>query len=425
MRRKSDHHVRNAIQNIAILLLVLSALVLLYATGLPHTATMTQFFPSTSASGTASTVEGTAAPFPVRIASRSSSLLQAWPNETTADDVFSDFGTLLLDALHSSTDGQPIPEAEFQRALENDGIYYDFLNSLPLPVLERTLGGSGDAPHFSARALLISVLQDKTLTLYAWDSATDTYFCWQTDAPSSHLSQIMDRHKGIDAEFAFLCGEPYSALHSYSLIPTEVVSMPALNQTPVMNEALIDTVLTQLEFNVHSQSRYPETNGTEVVVQGNRVIRFAPDGTISYTGAEDSIPLLSVSRTENDDFQWQQIAAAQKLVSVLSGTQLGDLSLHLTESHTTETTAEISFDYQIGGYPLLFPEEHAATVRIQNGSITEFTLHLRSCTKSDNLSTLLPVLQAAAAAQSSRTCELFPGYYAENTSVLQPVWLSK
>jgi hypothetical protein len=61
----------------------------------------------------------------------------------------------------------------------------------------------------------------------------------------------------------------------------------------------------------------------------------------------------------------------------------------------------------------------------ENSEITTFTLHLRSYSLTDKTGTLLPVLQAAAAAQDVGAPELFSGYYDDGSDTLPPAWLRR
>lgn len=126
MMRPADRHVQNRIQNVLIVCLVLSALFLLSRTELIGPDTFNRLFTSSVYSTENTNASQTSAQLPVRIAVRTGGVCQAWTGETTGGNVFEDLGPLLTEALGSASDGRTVDEKEFQRALENNSIYYDF-----------------------------------------------------------------------------------------------------------------------------------------------------------------------------------------------------------------------------------------------------------------------------------------------------------
>ena len=280
MMRPADRHVQNRIQNVLIVCLVLSALFLLSRTELIGPDTFNRLFTSSVYSTENTNASQTSAQLPVRIAVRTGGVCQAWTGETTGGNVFEDLGPLLTEALGSASDGRTVDEKEFQRALENNSIYYDFTTTLPLSLLD----GSANAPQTPARALLLSSLQDGSVTLYGWDPEHDAYYCWSTTVTAETLSSAAERHSGESAEFAFLSGESYQALAPYTLISQARQTLPELSVASVLSSAECDQILMQLEFNVHSNSRYTESDGTLVINQTALYITAAPKPMRLYSG---------------------------------------------------------------------------------------------------------------------------------------------
>lgn len=425
MRKKNKRRLQGAVQNIIILCLIVSAFYLLMRTGLIRTEALSSVFSGVSPSA-ASSQNGTInTPQPIHIAVRNGGLCSGWLNETTEGEIFEDFAPLLTEALGSASNASAADAAEFHRALENDSIYYDFAVTLPLSVLSQWLGSSGDKAQFSARTLLLSSLQDATAALYAWDPETDAYYRWDTTVPSDSLLNIAEKHSGNSLEFAFLLDAPYDALSPYTLILQNRVSLNELTAKTVASEDT-DAILTALEFNVHSNTRYPESNGTEVVVQGMRTLRFVPDGTVLYSGGDDGVSLLTVEHQGENASLRECTDAAWRAASTLLHDRIGAASLYLRSAVTDgKGNAELLFGYMVDGYPVVFQDDYAVRFQIENNVITAFTLHLRCYTVSDKSRTLLPALQAAAAAQGDTARELFCGYFDDGSDTLVPCWLRR
>ena len=427
MRKKNKRRFQGTLQNIVILCLILSAGLLLLRTGLVRMDALDNMISTVSYPGNPQQDETINSLQPIHIAVRGSGMCSGWVNETTGGEVFEDFAPLLSEALGSASNAAAVDAAEFRRALENDSIYYDFTAALPLSLIQQWLGSSnGSSPQLSARALLLSSLQDATAALYAWDPEQNTYYRWDTTVPSDSLLNTAERHTGTPLEFAFLLEEPYNALLPYTLIIQDRVSLYDLSaKTTAAEEA--DALLTALEFNVHSPSRYPESNGTEVVVQGMRTLRFAPDGTVLYSGGDDGVALLSVEHRNEHATLAECTDAAWLAANTLLRDQTGAATLYLSSASSGENgSATLQFGYMVNGYPVVFPEDYAVQIQIEDNVITAFTLHLRSYTISDQSRALLPSLQAVAAAWDSDTPrELFCGYYDDGGDTLAPGWLRR
>lgn len=170
MMRPTDRHVQNRIQNVLIVCLVLSALFLLSRTELIGPDTFNRLFTSSVYSTENTNASQTSAQLPVRIAVRTGGVCQAWTGETTGGNVFEDLGPLLTEALGSASDGTTVDEKEFQRALENNSIYYDFTTTLPLSLLGRLDRRAARTHRRPRRArCCCPSLQDGSVTLYGWD----------------------------------------------------------------------------------------------------------------------------------------------------------------------------------------------------------------------------------------------------------------
>ncbi len=427
MGKMHKYHLKNSAQNIMILCLLSSAVFLFLHTDLMHFSTLEHVISNVSQSTTLSDTAKVSVQMPLHIVSRTDAPCQAWINETTSGEVFEDFGPPLLEALGSATNAVTVTSDEFCHALEQNGIYYDFTTTVPLPLLINLIDDQTYAPQSSARSLLLSSSNGETALLYAWDAEQNRYTRWDTTVTSDSLFRVTEHHTGINAEFAFLSGKPYNTLLPYTLIPRDRITMPELLATTSIQKGLQDDILTHLEFNVHSNSRYSESNGIEVILQGTRTLRFLPDGTITYSGnIDDDIPFLTVEHIgENASLRECTIAAWRVITTLLDGS-IGNAVPYLISAHTEEhDRTEILFGYVVNGAPIAFSDDYAAKVEIKNNSIINFTLRLRSYTASENTFTLLPTLQAVAAAQSATPHDLFPGYYDDGNTSLIPCWLRK
>lgn len=425
MKRRNKHLARNAVQNLIILLLIISALFLIFCTGLVRMDSIDKMLLNvTPPAGTQSNATQSSA-LPVRVAVRSSGQCHVWTNETTGGDLFEDLGPVLIEALGSAKEGTAVDASEFRRALENDCIYFDFTVSLPLHILANWIGSTETSFQNSARSFVLSGLQSNTLSLYSWDSSSDTYYRWNTSIPVESMLATTDKYVGIAAEFAFLCDAPYDALSPYTFVISERLSLSDLTASTLSDESVKNDIMTALEFNIHSSnSYYTESNGTEVVSQGSRTLRFAPDGTVIYNGSDEDIALLRIAQTDNPPSLSECTGRALDVVNTLLANRIGNAALYLSSvSGDRHGNASITFDYTVNGYPIVFPGKHAVEITVEDGVITHISMQLRTYTLLDTATTLMPSLQATAALQTNTPSELFAGYYDDGSDALTPCWL--
>lgn len=428
MKAKTNRRLQNAIQNFLIVFLICSALFLLTRTNLLRSDLFSDMLFGVS-QGTiylsgGSDNHGLPVELPVHIAVRSGGECRSWQNETTSGAVFEDLGSFLTEAIGSASGSTEISSEEFRRALENDSLYYDFTTTLPLPLLAQWLGETDSAPQVSARALLLSGLPDSTGTLYAWDSTQNRFYRWNTSVPSDTLLSTVGKHSGRISEFAFLSDAPFRDLAPHTLLCSDRISLFSLNAGNALISAEEDPILSQLEFHLYTQ--YTESSGTTVITQGSRTLRFFPNGTVSYHGEEEDIPLLQVSSEEEEPVTAEYMDAAQKVAETLLLSRIGDATLYpLSILCDSQGNAEVSFGYMINGYPIAFRDSPAVKITMKDHTITNITLHLRNYSLTATSSALMPVLQASAAAQSDPARELFPGYLDDGNELLSPCWLQK
>ena len=177
---------RNLIQNIAIALLSVSA-VLLFAQlqlyNLDNSADQSYLQRLTGGLPSASPTELREFPAPVRVVITDSYGRYGSSGLTTNSDGFSALG--LREALGSVQTLSPATMDQFRAALSGTSIYFDFLNPLPLQVLAELIGVEDTSWEQEIRCLLLSAGADGSVQLYLWDGANAVF---TSAVPSTYLS---------------------------------------------------------------------------------------------------------------------------------------------------------------------------------------------------------------------------------------------
>ena len=287
-------------------------------------------------------------------------------------------------------------------ALHASSIYLDLEAPTPLEVLSRILGVN-DAPESSLLRVTRLVLcpAENGATLYLQD-ADQGFFLSQTAISSATLREALASLDGNGTDFAFSLSGEFSQLSPYTLIFSE----PPQRYTLSAGNALTDQAafLRLAEFNPHTESGYTDSSGNTIIKEVYGTLRLEPDGSVFYQGADKaeagSLYYVSAASTGKPTML-EAVAGAQRLAFTLLRDVSGDAELYLSEIDSSNKRFTVSFDYAVGGTPLRFSDgSHAATVTIEDQTITEFSLHCRSYTLSDSPALLLPIRQAAAIADS-------------------------
>lgn len=344
---------------------------------------------------------------------------------TTGDSGFADLlGRRLLEALGSARDYVSCAPAEFLRALEGPSLYYDFLEPLPLSVLAGLLGGGEEVSpreDLSARRLLIAPRENGT-ALYLWDGEESCSRAL-TAVSADSLEQVIGRYELGDASFAMdAAGDsPARELDPCSLLPGEPPQLPAFTLGDPLAGGT-DWLLTALGFNPRSGTRHTESNGTELIMDGDRTLRVRPDNSVRYQSGDD--PSLSVKAAGELPTAREAALGAGALLGGLFSPVLGEAQLWLQGVRRSGETTVLRFGYQAGGVPIRFQDAgFAAEVTLTGTAVTALTLRFRQYGLSEERSLLLPLPQALAVAAAVPGKELSVGYV-ERNGECRACWLS-
>ena len=182
-----------------------------------------------------------------------------------------------------------------------------------------------------------------------------------------------------------------------------------------------ETLLSVLGFNPHTNSRYTDAGGAEVVVEGDRVIRISGSGTFSYTSGGETV--LSVESAGGLPTPREAVSGVLELLDQLIPE--GDARLYLLEWQQSETETFLTFGYQSGGVPIRFADGSAAAeVTLSGNTISALSLRPRQYSAASSASPLLPLRQAMAIAGRTEGAELSIGYADTGVYPLSAVWLT-
>lgn len=393
---------RNRLQNIAIALLTISAMALFVQSQLYNLRAdggyLSGIFFSGSDQRNQSVSGLTDLAAPVRVAVTGAYGRWADLALTTAGEGFAKPGNLLMEALGSAGAMKKCKADDFRDALRigadyGGSVYYDFDSALPLSFLAGLVGAEWNGGDLSARRVLLQAEGD-AVRLFAWDGG-DVCFVCSTALSARSVGEIVAEYPLGSAWFAFDQPESDGYVAAFSLFSDQFAPPANLGVSGVIADP--DAVLEALSFNPHTNSRYPEPSGAEVVVEGDRNLRIYPGGEISYEGGSGTLCITSAGDTPTEA---ETVVGVFQLLNGMLPTQSG-ASLYLQELLTAESSTTLRFGYQYNGLPIRFTDGGpAAEVTLEGSTIARLTLRMRQYTPGEREGLLLPLAQALSVARA-------------------------
>lgn len=417
---------RDFLQNITIVVLTVSAVLLFASTQIASVGT--GFLPMLSggeAAGNSQANQGTAAlSAPVRVAVSGPFGRYGSVTLTTASEAFEPLRGLLGQALRDNRTYSSGDQAGFLEALTGTSVYYDFLSSLPLSVLEGILqsGGETEPLPLSARRLLLAE-RDGGVVLYLWDEAGGGVYRCNTGLSPDLLEETVGRYELGGATFAFESTNPNAAsVAPCSLFLGTLPDLPNLSVSVPLSDTGV--LLSRLGFNPNTQNRYLDAGGAEVVIEQGRSLRIRPDGAIIYQSSGESA--ISITADGEMPDPWEAVTEVGALLNRLVSASAGDAALYLERIRQVGGATVLEFGYQASGVPIRFTDgESAAKVTLSGTQVTSMTLRVRQYTSAGESALLLPLRQALAIAVREEGAELSLGYTDSGDGTAVAKWLAE
>lgn len=425
--QKNVHKRYNMMQNVAIALLSVSA-VLLFAQTQLYNLGATAGSDYWNRLGSSSTIP---APLPNQSASTLSAPVRLAVTGafgrygdlqlTTASEAFVAPAALLSEALSSAGAIAPCRKSEFPAALTGTSVYYDFLFSLPLSVLAQLTATqySGDG---SARRLLLAET-GSGVTLYLRGAENDWSRC-TTSITQEQLANFVADYELGNANFSLDNAETdasFAVLDPYSLFLTESPELPNLFTANPLTD--IDSLLSALSFNPHTNARYPESDGTEVIMEGDSSVRIQPDGMVLYQSG--GLSTLTIPAKGDSPTTLESVTGASALLRSLLGNLTGEAGLYLQGVQSSGENTVLHFGYHMDGTPIRFAGGNvAAEITLQRTAVSSFSLRFRQYTTTESHALLLPLTQAAAIAATQHNAELSIAYVDNGEDSVKAAWLA-
>lgn len=317
---------------------------------------------------------------------------------------------LFGEALGSADQVGAAADQTLRAGLGRSSLYLDLTVELPLEVVAAWLGERTVFDR-AVRAMALTTEGRDTAVLYLCGGEGEI-FRYFTALPASAVEALTESVSPNGSLFAYETN--YAPLAPYTVLVREAEGLPQVrSELPATYSSY--RLLTALDFNAHTNSRYAEPGGTEVVMDGRRTLRIGPEGTVTYDSGEED--------AGGRGGALEALRAAGSLAAALTG-GVDASPLYLRRLEEREDGYLVGFQYQVEGVPVRFPDEaDALTVLVRGAGIAEFTCRCRTYVPEEEASVLLPPIMAAAVASLYPEGELSLGYVDSGSGRLHADWL--
>ena len=295
----------------------------------------------------------------------------------------------LGEALASVGASAPVTRVEWEHALTNPGVFFRYDVALPAAVLAAWLGAQAEDTDAHIASLFLSAGQD-TVYLYYMDQ-DGTAHRSTTAVRAEALHDVLAVLTPNGAQFGFL-DPAYTGSNPDTILLADYGGLPTLESHNAVSGVYAQQLafLDALGLNP-ALVRQLDEGGTRTIVEGGTTLIIHENGLMNYHCRSEH-PRLVV----NEAGLGGAIQIAQGIVQVLELTSEA-ASVQLTDWHYEQGQFVLTFGYYFGGLPI-WTERPAATVVISEHAVTEVTLFARAFLETGQTVSVMPEIQAAAAA---------------------------
>ena len=318
------------------------------------------------------------------------------------EKIISQFSSYLGEALGTAGTLKEVSAGQWQTALGGSGVFFDYLYPQPLSAIAASLGyeTKGEIASKTARRLFLGN-NDGNVILYFISEDDGKFFSSTSGRSFSSLSPKIAECPIGTAKFAFELHDEFSNLDPYFIFSQENGTLRAVTvSNPLRENFDSQALLGFFGMNKKVASKYPETDSSEVYVDGEKTLRVEESGGIlfSVTG-NNGIYLQSNSAALSIT---DCISSCYELVKNTIAPTSGDGVLGLVSVTGVPSSCIINFGYFVDGIPVILPDGgYAASFQISDGSIVSATLNCRKYTLSGSTIMAMPEKQATAITAST------------------------
>lgn len=314
-------------------------------------------------------------------------------DQTLVDQLYaSGLSELLTNSIEAMESPRTVTQEVWQQAIAQSGpwVFYDFLYNVSFTAQS----GQGEG---AARFFLLTTRGGRADMVYYYNEETGDYYAGQIQDATLTLPASLDGLQPNGGQFVFEVPELAQVLAPYGILldqPPTTTVYTAANPVASWGEAERTALLDALDFNTRALTIYESADGT-VMQEGSDTLRIQEEGKIIYHASDSSQARFQALSQREKDLQIK----AEEVLDLVTAGQLGEGRMFCQSIETLEDeTVELTFCYLLDGAQVQLGEEGwGAQFVFSDSALTSFTICLRTYTATDRTQRALPERQAAAA----------------------------
>ena len=319
------------------------------------------------------------------------------------DELYSQYGSLLAQALESGAALQSSTRAAFNRALLGQSAVFCYPGAVSPEVVGAWLNVR--APSGAAAQWYLLAAEPDGIALYLLGEDCQVL---HTGLSSDALTQQLQTVIPDGSSFAIEAdGAPYAALDPLSLVSASSAAVHDAAGSNPCDARFISTLATKIGINPYGDARFVDNDGTTSFTETGLSLRVSAQGNILLQIQQEDARFQSASASASD-----RIEAARSLLSELTGGQYGEARVYLQSYTEQDGEAVCTFGYYLSGIAVQ-AQEGGIEIRFSGRQITRASVLCRSYSQQPQTAALLPAAQAAACLPKGGTLRLL---YAEDAS---------
>lgn len=319
------------------------------------------------------------------------------------DELYSQYGSLLAQALESGAALQSSTRAAFNRALLGQSAVFCYPGAVSPEVVGAWLNVR--APSGAAAQWYLLAAEPDGIALYLLGEDCQVL---HTGLSSDALTQQLQTVIPDGSSFAIEAdGAPYAALDPLSLVSASSAAVHDAAGSNPCDARFISTLATKIGINPYGDARFVDNDGTTSFTETGLSLRVSAQGNILLQIQQEDARFQSASASASD-----RIEAARSLLSELTGGQYGEARAYLQSYTEQDGEAVCTFGYYLSGIAVQ-AQEGGIEIRFSGRQITRASVLCRSYSQQTQTAALLPAAQAAACLPKGGTLRLL---YAEDAS---------
>lgn len=319
------------------------------------------------------------------------------------DELYSQYGSLLAQALESGAALQSSTRAAFNRALLGQSAVFCYPGAVSPEVVGAWLNVR--APSGAAAQWYLLAAEPDGIALYLLGEDCQVL---HTGLSSDALTQQLQTVIPDGSSFAIEAdGAPYAALDPLSLVSASSAAVHDAAGSNPCDARFISTLATKIGINPYGDARFVDNDGTTSFTETGLSLRVSAQGNILLQIQQEDARFQSASASARD-----RIEAARSLLSELTGGQYGEARVYLQSYTEQDGEAVCTFGYYLSGIAVQ-AQEGGIEIRFSGRQITRASVLCRSYSQQTQTAALLPAAQAAACLPKGGTLRLL---YAEDAS---------